>query len=188
MHMNERGLAMLKESEGCKLTAYRDAVGIWTIGYGHTSAAGEPVVKAGLKISADEAEQILIRDLRKYEDAVVAAVNVPCNGNQFSALVSFCYNVGPGNMKNSSVVKYFNNGKLPQAADAFRYWNKAGGKTLPGLITRRERERALFMLPDAPEQPAQPVLPDPPDVESPEPETASTGFWAWLWSLFGKAA
>ena len=69
------------------------------------------------------------------------------NDNQFSALVSFCYNVGPGNLKSSTLLRHVNNGKFPEAANEFLKWTKAQGKELPGLVKRREAERRLFLTP-----------------------------------------
>ena len=144
--INQAGLDLIKHYEGLRLKAYRDAVGVWTIGYGHTSMAGDPKVKAGMVITEDEAEQILRTDLKKYEDAVKKALpGYPLTDNQYAALTSLCYNVGPGNFSKSSVVRYLRQGNPGQSADAFRAWNKAGGRVLQGLVTRREAERKLFL-------------------------------------------
>ena len=144
--INQAGLNLIKQFEGLRLKAYRDAVGVWTIGYGHTSMAGDPKVKAGMVITEDEAEQILRIDLKKYEDAVKKALpGYPLTDNQYAALTSLCYNVGPGNFSKSSVVRYLRQGNPGQSADAFRAWNKAGGRVLQGLVTRREAERKLFL-------------------------------------------
>ena len=145
--MNQAGIDLLKSFEGCRLRAYRDSVMVWTIGYGHTSMAGPPEVKSGLTITQAEAEGILKRDLVKYETAVNRAISRVPTENQFAAMVSLCYNIGPGNFNRSTVLSAFNAGNLGLAADAFRRWNKAGGKVLKGLVRRREAERALFMKP-----------------------------------------
>ena len=109
--INQAGLNLIKQFEGLRLKAYRDAVGVWTIGYGHTSMAGDPKVKAGMVITEDEAEQILRIDLKKYEDAVKKALpGYPLTDNQYAALTSLCYNVGPGNFSKSSVVRYLRQG------------------------------------------------------------------------------
>ena len=145
MKINAAGLDLIKRWEGLRLTAYKDAVGIWTIGYGHTAEAGPPAPKAGMKITEQEAEDILKRDLRHYERAVTKAISIAPTSNQFAAMTSLCFNIGPGNFAQSSVVRLLNAGKPREAADAFLLWNKAGGKVLKGLTARREDEKKLFL-------------------------------------------
>jgi lysozyme len=145
MKTGPRGLGLIKSFEGLRLDAYKDAVGVWTIGYGHTAAAGPPRPQAGMRIGREAAEAILIGDLTKYELAVSRALSRQPTQNQFDAMVSLCFNVGPRNFGPSRVVKLFNAGDDRAAADAFRAWRKAGGITLPGLERRREAERRLFL-------------------------------------------
>jgi lysozyme len=145
MKTSKRGIDLICEFEGLRLNAYRDPIGIWTIGYGHTTAAGAPEVKNGLKITAQEAREILSRDLMKFETAVLNAMKRPATQNQFDAMVSFCYNVGPGNFGKSSVLRHFNAGSPIAAAATFARWNKAGGKVLAGLTRRRAAEAKLFL-------------------------------------------
>ena len=159
MKTNKAGVELIKQWEGKRLDAYPDpATGgePWTIGYGHTSAAGAPKVTKGLRITEAEAEDILKRDLGQYEFAVDQAITAPVNENQFGAMVSLCYNIGPGNFKSSSVVKRFNAGDITGAAEAFLMWNKANGKVMQGLVNRREAEKKLFLTPvkAEPESPA----------------------------------
>lgn len=142
--MNKAGLELVKEFEGLRLEAYLDPVGVWTIGYGHTSMAGPPEVKKGMKLTSKEAEDLLLRDLKKYEDAVDRLVKVDLNDNQHAALSSFTYNLGEGNLKKSTLLKKLNDGDYSGASAEFPKWNKAGGKILKGLTRRREAERALF--------------------------------------------
>ena len=142
--MGPKGLALLKEFEGLELQAYRDSVGVLTIGYGHTSMAGKPVVKAGMKITKDQAEAILKRDLKKYEDAVRNALRVPVTQEMFDAMVSLCYNIGPAGFRKSSVLRYTNKRLFDQADDKFLLWNKAGGRVLRGLTRRRHAEAELY--------------------------------------------
>lgn len=144
MKTNKAGLDLIKSFEGLRLETYKCSAGVDTIGYGHTSAAGAPKVAPGMKITAAEAEEILARDLRKYEEAVDKAVTVTPTENQFAAMVSLCYNIGPGNFSGSSVVKKLNAGDAKGAAQSFLLWNKAAGKVLAGLTRRREAEKALF--------------------------------------------
>ncbi|WP_204141532.1 lysozyme [Halomicronema sp. CCY15110] len=143
--INDAGLEIIKHFEGRRLQAYQDSVGIWTIGYGHTSAAGDPQVRAGMVISEQEAEDILKQDLELFEAGVRDRVNVALNSDQFSALVSFSFNVGLGAFGNSTLLRKLNAGDYPGAANEFTRWVKAGGTTLPGLVRRRDAEKALFL-------------------------------------------
>ncbi|MDA0674567.1 MAG: lysozyme, partial [Cyanobacteria bacterium] len=134
--------------EGRRLDAYQDSVGVWTIGYGHTSMAGPPEVTPGMRITEDQAEEILKRDLRKFEQGIRDRVSVTLNSNQFSALVSFAFNVGLGAFQNSTMRRLLNSGDYTGAANEFPRWVKAGGRTLQGLVRRRNAERALFLSQD----------------------------------------
>lgn len=138
--INARGLQLLKNFEGLKLSAYRDAVGVWTIGYGTTTN-----VNPGMRISESQAEELLRRDLLRFETAVNKLVRVPLTDNQFSALVSFVYNVGERNLANSTLLRLLNQGNYQAAANEFLRWNRAGGRVLNGLTRRRQAERALFL-------------------------------------------
>jgi GH24 family phage-related lysozyme (muramidase) len=122
------------------LKAYKDPIGVLTIGYGHTSAAGEPLVKEGMTITQDEAEAILKRDLVKYEIPVGNLVKVNLNQNQFDVLVDFAYNAGVGNLKTSTLLKKVNAGDFDAVPDELMKWTKGGGKVLPGLVRRRRAE------------------------------------------------
>ncbi|WP_375645154.1 lysozyme, partial [Bartonella sp. MR100HLJHH] len=92
--ISSEGLALIKQWEGLRLNAYKDAIGVWTIGYGHTNNAGKPFVHKGMAITEKQAEELLCQDLRQFENAVERAVTVSLTDEQFAALVSFCYNVG----------------------------------------------------------------------------------------------
>jgi len=147
---NVSGLDIIKHFEGLETTAYPDpATGgePWTIGYGHTSAAGPPSVYPGLTISAKEAEDILKRDLVVFEDAVTKNLTRSANSDQFSAMVSLCFNIGPGNFASSSVRRFHNEGNFAAAADSFLLWNKAGNPLveMAGLTRRRKAERELYL-------------------------------------------
>ena len=148
MNTNARGIALIKQFEGFRSNAYRCPAGIWTVGYGHTSAAGAPQVGPLTKVTRQEAEEILINDLDKFEVGVDRAVKVPLTPNQFSALVSFAYNVGVGAFRSSSVLKAVNAGDFDAVPRRLALWVKGGGKTLPGLVKRRAAEADLFMEPD----------------------------------------
>jgi GH24 family phage-related lysozyme (muramidase) len=146
--INAAGLEVIKIFEGLRTTAYPDpGTGgePWTIGYGHTSAAGPPSVYPGLKITAGEAEEILKRDLYVFEKVVLDAVKIDLNSNQFSALVSFTFNVGAGAFRSSTLLNKINAGNVQGAGEEFPRWVYAGGRVLAGLQRRRKAERALFL-------------------------------------------
>ena len=143
--ISQHGLEKLKQWEGLKTKAYKDAGGVWTIGYGHTAMAGSPVPYQGQVITAAEAESILLKDLVQYEAAVANNVNVKLNDNQFAALVSFTFNVGIKAFKKSKLLKKLNNGNFDAVPTELMKWNKAGGKKLQGLVNRRRAEGYLWM-------------------------------------------
>lgn len=140
MNVSETGIQLIKNFEGCVLNAYKCPAGVWTIGYGHTSG-----VKEGQTITKAQAEELLIQDLRPFEIGVNNLVNVPLNQNQFDALVSFCYNLGTGNLKKSTLLKLLNKGDYNGAAEQFDRWVYAGGEKLNGLVKRRSAEKKLFL-------------------------------------------
>jgi lysozyme len=140
----DSGKKLIKDFEGFRASAYICPAGVPTIGYGTTRINGRPV-KAGLKITTDEANQFLEEDLKVFEDVVNNSVSIEITQNQFDALVCFVYNVGSGNFKKSTLLKLVNSGDLSEAADQFLRWNKAGGKVLSGLTRRRKAERELFL-------------------------------------------
>ena len=140
LKINEAGLALIKEFEGLKLEAYRDVVGILTIGYGHISG-----VKKGQVITSQQATDFLSQDVSTTEAGVRKLVPASCTVNQFSALVCFAYNLGLGSLTKSTLLKKLVAGDITGAADEFLKWNKAGGKEIAGLTRRRIAERALFL-------------------------------------------
>ena len=140
MHISQKGIDLIKSSEGLRLEAYRDSVGVLTIGYGTTRG-----VKPGMKITAAQAEEYLKTDVGRFEPELAALVKVPLNQNQWDALMSFVYNLGSANLASSTLLKLLNAGDYARAADQFPRWNKAGGKELPGLTKRRAAEQALFL-------------------------------------------
>jgi lysozyme len=139
MNLGYKGTDLLKFYEGCKLAAYQDSVGVWTIGYGHTKNVYE-----GMTITQEQAEQMLLDELKEYESYIDNLVTVPLNQNQFDALVVWVYNLGPTNFKNSTLLKELNNGNYQAVPIEIKRWNKAGGKVLEGLIKRRKAEAILF--------------------------------------------
>jgi lysozyme len=141
MRISEKGLDIIRKWEGLQLTAYRCPAGVLTIGYGHTG----PDVLEGKKIDIFDANILLRQDVRTFEDDVNSAVKVAMSQGMFDALVSFAYNVGGGNLRKSTLLKKLNAGKIGEAAEEFKKWNKAKRKVLPGLTARREDERRLFL-------------------------------------------
>lgn len=145
MQTSEKGIAVIKEFEGCKLTAYQDSVGVWTIGYGWTQPVDGKPIRAGMTINQETAERLLKTGLVSYESDVSRLVKVDLTQGQFDALVSFTYNLGARSLSTSTLLRKLNSGDYAGAADEFLRWNKAGGKVLNGLTRRREAERALFL-------------------------------------------
>lgn len=138
---NAAGVALIEEFEGCRLTAYQDSVGVWTIGYGHTG----PDVHIALRITQAQADALLAEDLASFEKCVNDAVSHSITPNQFAALVSFAYNLGCQALRGSTLLHLLNQGDVSGAADQFQYWTHAGGVILPGLVRRRVAEKALFL-------------------------------------------
>jgi lysozyme len=139
VNISEEGISLIKKFEGCELRSYQDAVDVWTVGYGHTKD-----VKPGQMITKEEAEEMLIEELTEYCSYVETAVEVPLHQNQFDALVSWTYNLGPTNLNSSTMLKKLNAGEYEDIPEQIKRWNKAGGKVLPGLERRRLAESLLF--------------------------------------------
>lgn len=139
MQANKAGIDLIKSFEGCRLSAYKPVAAeiYWTIGYGHCG----PDVKQGMKITQNQAEEYLKKDLQKFEK-YVTDTKLNLNENEFSALVSFTYNAGKGNLQ-----KLIKNRTKPQIAEALLLYNKGSGKVLAGLTKRRKAERELFLKP-----------------------------------------
>ena len=146
MKAGERGLALMKEFEGCKLAACQCPAGIWTIGIGSTHYGdGTPVTKSRTLPTEKAAIALLAATIGQYEKAV-NAVDAELTQNEFDALVCLCYNIGVGNFSSSTLVKMLNAGEdKEEVAKQFVRWNKAGGKVMAGLTRRREAEAKLFL-------------------------------------------
>ncbi len=142
MKISQEGINVIKNFEGCRLKTYADSGGVATIGYGHTGSD----VHSGQCISEQEAENLLRKDVERFEKAVNTEVKVPLSQNQFDALVSFAFNVGQGNLHNSTLLKKLNHKDYQGAAQEFPRWCKdSRGHEVPGLKTRREAEKKLFL-------------------------------------------
>jgi lysozyme len=144
MKISEKGLSLIKQWEGLRLKAYRDAAGILTIGYGHTG----PDVVEGMTITQEQADALLRKDIEKAERAVSTLVKVPLTQEQFDSIVSFVFNCGVGAFQRSTLLKKLNAGDYDGAAAEFDKWvyiTRGGQKVkLSGLVKRRAAERALF--------------------------------------------
>lgn len=147
MKLSERGEALIKEFESCRLKAYQDGGAVWTIGWGHTNG-----VKEGDTITQAEADSLFDTEIKIYEDGVNDLVEIPLTQNEFDALVSFAYNVGldidtdntAEGLGDSTLLRKLNAGDLEGAANEFPKWSKDNGKVIAGLTRRRLAEQALF--------------------------------------------
>ncbi len=140
-YTSELGKEFIKKHEGCVLRAYKDVAGIWTIGYGHTTAAGSLKVTPGLKITQEQADDLLTADLRKFETRVVTRMG-GLRQEVLDGAVSFDFNTGA--IRKASWVSKLLRGEFVKAEDSLKLWRKAGGKIAPGLVTRRAEEADLI--------------------------------------------
>lgn len=144
MDLSAIGHAVLVAREGRRLDAYRDSVGIWTIGIGHTGAAGPPVVTPGLRLTAAECDAVFARDVGRFVRAVAAVAPADLPDHAFDALVSLCFNIGEGAFRRSTVVRRLKAGDRAGAAEAILMWNRPSS-----LIPRRRAEYDQFRTPYA---------------------------------------
>ena len=142
MKTSDSGLAFLTREEGEVLHAYKDAVGIATIGVGHVVRSDESFPDG---ITHEQSLELLRRDVGVAEGAVCRRVSVELTQPQFDALVSFVFNVGTEAFGNSTLLRLLNQGDYAGAADQFLRWDHAGKKVLEGLARRREAERQMFL-------------------------------------------
>jgi len=145
MEVNKAGKDLIKQYEGCKLKAYKCPAGLWTISWGLTFYPDGRKVKEGDVITQQQAEEYfdgVVNDFAKQVDVLVKS-NV--TANNFSAIVSFTYNVGIGNLKKSTLLKKVNaNPKDATIPAEFRKWVRANGEVLKGLVRRRDAEAKLY--------------------------------------------
>ena len=157
MKVSDAAKAMIKHHEGVRMRPYRCPALLWTVGVGHvidpTHAKVPLEARRNLPIpdgwdrqlTMGEVDAILSQDLARFERGVARLCPAAFgHQGQFDALVSFAFNVGLGNLQRSSIRMRYNRGDIEGAADAFLMWTKAAGKVLPGLVKRRNDERALF--------------------------------------------
>ncbi|CAO4141613.1 Lysozyme [Methylorubrum thiocyanatum] len=142
MDLSAVGRAVLIAREGRRLEAYRDSVGVWTIGIGHTAAAGPPIPRAGLRIDAAEADAVFARDVAAFVRTVAEALPEPLPQHAFDALVSLCFNIGPAAFRRSSVLRRLRAGDRMGAGEAILMWNRPAA-----VIPRRQGEFDQFRTP-----------------------------------------
>ncbi len=140
MNYSKQGLALTESFESCKLTAYQDIKGIWTIGYGHTG----PEVVEGLIWTQNQADTQLIVDLQRAENMVDTYVTVPLTQGQYDALVDFAFNLGTNAERGSTLLKMVNENDMADAANQFQLWDHASGQVVAGLLRRRIAEEQEF--------------------------------------------
>ncbi len=144
MRTSSAGRKLIKRHEGLSLKAYKDPVGVWTIGWGHTG----PDAREGNEITNSRAESLLSADIREAEDDIRRLVKVDLSQGQFDALVSFTFNVGGGALAKSTLLRELNAGKYAAIPGQLRRWvyGTVGGQKviLPGLVKRRSDEAVLW--------------------------------------------
>lgn len=175
MHVGHNGIALVQRFEGCyscipggtvngkvkpkpvanlrdvnqTVYSYRCSANVPTIGWGNTMWADGTPVADGDECTLDEANQLFYTEIDEFAEGVARLIKTEITQNMFDALVCFAFNVGLGNLKNSTLLKVVNAGQFDQVREQFMRWNKAGGKELPGLTKRRSAEADLFETPDS---------------------------------------
>lgn len=139
MKTSAEGVALIKKFEGCELESYICPAGVWTIGYGTTKNVVE-----GMRITENQAEELLKKDLETFEEEIERLVEVPLSQCQFDSLVAWTYNLGATNLKNSTLLKVLNRAEHDEVPIQIKRWNKANGEVLKGLVRRREAEALLY--------------------------------------------
>ena len=146
MHINERGIEIVKSFEGISLKPYLCPANVWTVGYGATVGSDGRRIDPDMgSISETEADALLLRDLESSEGWISRLIKTALTENQFSALTSFTFNVGAGALQRSTLRMKLNRGEVQGAADEFPKWKFANKRILAGLVRRRAAERALFL-------------------------------------------
>jgi len=139
MTISTAGLDLIKEFEGCKLEAYQCSANVWTIGYGHTRH-----VEEGDTVTQKEADALLLDDVAMVETHCKRLITVPLKQHQHDAIVSWCYNLGCGNLRASTMLRVINAGEMDKVSEQIVRWDKVKGKPLAGLTRRRLAEALLF--------------------------------------------
>lgn len=145
MRLDATGYKLIQEFEGLKLSAYRCSAGVPTIGYGNTQYENGAKVKMGDRITKERAETLFRILADRFASDVLKLVKSKVNQNQFNALVSFAYNVGIGNLRNSTLLKKVNADPNDETIEfEFLKWVNAGGKRVQGLVNRRVAESKMY--------------------------------------------
>lgn len=161
MIINKASTDLIKSFEGLRLKSYKCPADRWTIGYGLTTQAGIGIaVGANMTITEAQADEYLLDVLNVFGETILHGFKRKPTDNQFGAMLSLAYNIGPGAFLKSTCLKRFNTGDDEGAAEALTWFNKAGGVVLNGLVRRRNAERELFLSDDLSE-----IIAPKPDAE-----------------------
>lgn len=145
MNINQAGISLIKSFESCRLKAYKDSKGIPTIGWGATYYQNGSRVKMGDTITQQQADELFAWHIEQFSKGVIGVIKSQINDNQFSALVSFTFNLGIGNLKSSTLLKKVNiNPEDPTIRDEFMKWVNKGSAFEKGLTRRRKAEADLY--------------------------------------------
>lgn len=146
MKVSDNCIKMIKHHEGVRLKPYQDPIGLWTVGVGHLIGDGKTLpIEWFRTFTMDEVDELLKKDLRKFERGVLRLCPNNLTQPRFDALVSFAFNVGLGNLQASTLRQKHNRNDVLGAAKEFLRWNKAGGKVFRGLTIRRQDESNLYL-------------------------------------------
>ena len=145
MKLDLNGYKLIQKFEGCKLNAYQDSIGIWTIGYGNITYENGNKVKKGDKITQQRAEELFKYFADRFASNIDTKITKEVTQNQFNAIVSLSYNIGLGNFSGSTLLKKINKDSNDKTIrNEFLKWRFAGEKELKGLINRRKEESELY--------------------------------------------
>lgn len=139
MKLSEKGFELIKGFEGCRLKAYQDGGGVWTIGYGATLGVHE-----GMEITQEQADELLRRDVRGAEKCLNSSVAVPLTEGEADACISLIFNIGCHAWRTSTLLRLLNDSDYDGAAAQFKRWNKDNGQVVAGLVNRRAAEAERF--------------------------------------------
>ena len=146
MRVSDDCIKMIKHHEGVRLKPYKDPIGLWTVGVGHLIGDGKTLpIEWFRTFTMDEVDELLKKDLQRFERGVLRLCPNHLTQSRFDALVSFAFNVGLGNLQASTLRQKHNRGDVFGVAREFLRWNKAGGKVFRGLTIRRQDESNLYL-------------------------------------------
>lgn len=146
MRVSSEGLRLIKHHEGIRTKPYKDCIGLWTIGVGHLIGNGKSLPDSWNRVlTLDEIDALLVRDLNRFERGIALQLPVPLKQCEFDSLVSFAFNLGLGTLQRSTLRQQILRGNKKGAAEQILRYNRAGGKIVKGLVTRRNDEYQLFL-------------------------------------------